>query len=60
MIEKTLSVGPFQCNCRILACPRTGEALLIDAGDEAEEILRALNGLKTPTGPALEHGATRD
>ena len=50
MLEKNFVVGPFQCNCRLLACPNTGEAILVDAGDEAEKILSGLRGLKTPSG----------
>ena len=40
MIRKTISVGPLQCNCTLLACEKTKEAVLIDPGDEAEKILR--------------------
>ncbi len=50
MIEKNLVVGPFQCNCRLLACPRTGEALLIDPGDEAERLIRELEATRLADG----------
>ena len=50
MLERTVVVGSFQCNCKILACPKTGDAVVIDPGDEPERILKALTGLKTPTG----------
>lgn len=40
MIHKTLVVGPLQCNCAILACERTKEAVIIDPGDEAERIAK--------------------
>lgn len=53
MLEKTLVVGPFQCNCRILACPDTGEAAVIDAGDEAGKIIQTLEKMKTPSGQPL-------
>lgn len=66
-------VGPFQCNCRLIACPKTGEAALVDPGDEAQTILRGLQGLKLSNGSPvqvkwllhthghLDHiGATRD
>jgi glyoxylase-like metal-dependent hydrolase (beta-lactamase superfamily II) len=72
-LDKNLVVGPFQCNCRILACPKTGEAALIDPGAEPKRIIQALEGLKTPGGMPiqvrylfhthghLDHiGATRD
>jgi glyoxylase-like metal-dependent hydrolase (beta-lactamase superfamily II) len=39
---QTLPVGPLQCNCSILLDEQTREALVIDPGDEAEHILRAL------------------
>ena len=54
MFEKKWVVGPFQCNCRLLACPRTGEALLVDPGDDAPQILKGLRGLKTPTGAPIQ------
>ena len=34
-ITRTLVVGPFQCNCRLIVCPRTGSAAVIDPGDAA-------------------------
>lgn len=44
MIRKqTLVVGPFQCNCQILICEKTKEAIVIDAGDEIERIREALS-----------------
>lgn len=40
MIEiQTLTVGPFQSNCHIVACSETREALIVDAGDEGARIL---------------------
>ena len=54
MLEKTLVVGPFQCNCRLMACPRTGHAVLIDPGDEPEKILRALEGAKVASGASVQ------
>jgi glyoxylase-like metal-dependent hydrolase (beta-lactamase superfamily II) len=50
MIEKTVVVGPFQCNCRILACPETGHAAIVDPGDEPARILRALVEAQTAFG----------
>jgi hydroxyacylglutathione hydrolase len=41
-IQKTIPVGAFQCNCQILVCPLTQEAVLVDPGDEPEKITRAL------------------
>lgn len=48
MIIETFPVGPLQCNCTILGDPETGEAIVIDPGDEAMKVLRRLSahGLK--------------
>jgi glyoxylase-like metal-dependent hydrolase (beta-lactamase superfamily II) len=52
-LEKNVVVGPFQCNCRILVCPTTGEAALVDPGDEPAKIVRALESAKLPGGAPL-------
>lgn len=39
MILEKLVVGPFQCNCTILGCEKTREAVIIDPGEEADRIL---------------------
>lgn len=48
MIIETFPVGPLQCNCTILGDPETGEAIVIDPGDEALKVLKRLSahGLK--------------
>jgi hydroxyacylglutathione hydrolase len=38
MIMETTVVGAFQCNCTIIGCEETKEALIIDPGDEPEKI----------------------
>jgi hydroxyacylglutathione hydrolase len=53
-IMKNWVVGPFQCNCRLIACPNTGEAALIDAGDEAAKILENLKSVSLPSGQPLQ------
>jgi glyoxylase-like metal-dependent hydrolase (beta-lactamase superfamily II) len=53
-LEKNLVVGGFQCNCRLLVCPRTGEGVLVDPGDEAPQILKMLGGVKTHEGAAIQ------
>jgi hydroxyacylglutathione hydrolase len=45
-LEKNLVVGPFQCNCRVLMCPVTGDTALIDPGDEPAKILSALEKIE--------------
>ena len=42
MIIETFPVGPLQCNCTILGDPETGEAIVIDPGDEAMAVLKRL------------------
>lgn len=42
MIQETFSVGLLQCNCTVLGCETTREALVIDPGDDPETILEVL------------------
>ncbi|HEX9756424.1 MAG TPA: MBL fold metallo-hydrolase [Nitrospiria bacterium] len=48
MILEHLAVGLFQCNCLILGCETTHDAIVVDPGDEADRILEILGhrGLK--------------
>jgi hydroxyacylglutathione hydrolase len=46
MIHEILPVGLLQCNCSILGDPSTGEAIVVDPGDDAEGILEILRGHK--------------
>lgn len=39
MIHEILPVGPLQCNCSIVGDENTREAMVIDPGDEIEDIL---------------------
>jgi hydroxyacylglutathione hydrolase len=39
MIHEILAVGPLQCNCSILGDEQTGEAIVVDPGDNIEDIL---------------------
>ena len=36
---ETFPVGLLQCNCSIVSCPETGEAIIIDPGGDAPTIL---------------------
>lgn len=38
LTQHTLVVGPFQCNCTIIACESTKEAIVVDPGDELPRI----------------------
>ena len=42
MIHEILPVGPLQCNCSIIGDETTREAMVIDPGDEIEEITEIL------------------
>lgn len=53
-LEKNVVVGPFQCNCRLIVCPKTGHGVLIDPGDEAESILKTLQNARTKAGLPVE------
>jgi glyoxylase-like metal-dependent hydrolase (beta-lactamase superfamily II) len=45
MILETFPVGPLQCNCTLLGDEETGEAIVIDPGDEVGRIHRRLSAL---------------
>jgi hydroxyacylglutathione hydrolase len=42
LIHEILPVGLLQCNCSILGDPESGEAIVVDPGDETERILEIL------------------
>src|SRR5262249_35304746 len=48
MIHEILPVGPLQCNCSIIGDESTREAIVVDPGDDIDDILALLlrNGLK--------------
>jgi glyoxylase-like metal-dependent hydrolase (beta-lactamase superfamily II) len=48
MILETFPVGPLQCNCTIIGDEQTGEAIVIDPGEEIGRIQKKLaaHGLK--------------
>ena len=39
MIHEILPVGPLQCNCSVIGDETTREAMVIDPGDEIEDVL---------------------
>jgi hydroxyacylglutathione hydrolase len=39
MIHEILPVGPLQCNCSVIGDEQTREAMVIDPGDEIEQVL---------------------
>jgi glyoxylase-like metal-dependent hydrolase (beta-lactamase superfamily II) len=42
MIHKIIPVGPLQCNCSIIGDETTGDAMVIDPGDDIEAIAAIL------------------
>ncbi len=48
MIVETLAVGPLGCNCTILGCPETRQAIVVDPGGDPDRIAARLDhhGLK--------------
>jgi hydroxyacylglutathione hydrolase len=45
-IVACVTVGMFEENCYLYACPQTREAVILDPGDEAERICEAIQDLK--------------
>jgi glyoxylase-like metal-dependent hydrolase (beta-lactamase superfamily II) len=43
MIQETLAVGPLQCNCSIFGDEVSKEAIVIDPGDEIDEVQAILD-----------------
>ena len=43
MIHAVIPVGPLQCNCSIIGDESTHEGMVIDPGDEIEQILAIVN-----------------
>lgn len=43
MIHEVLPVGPLQCNCSVIGDEATREAIVIDPGDEIEEVLQIVS-----------------
>ena len=43
MIHEIIPVGPLQCNCSIFGDETTHEAIVIDPGDQIEDILAILS-----------------
>ena len=38
LLRETFPAGPFECNCTILACADTKDAVIVDPGGDAERI----------------------
>ena len=46
IIHEILPVGMLQCNCHIIGDPKTLDAVVIDPGADAEQILRVIQRYK--------------
>lgn len=53
-LQKTIPVGPLQCNCQLLVCRQTQEAVLIDPGDEPELILSTIKKAEIELGSPIK------
>src|SRR5438270_13273477 len=42
MIHEIIPVGPLQCNCSILGDESTREAIIVDPGDDIDEVLNLI------------------
>lgn len=54
MYHSQLEVGPLRCNCHLLVCPNTGDALLVDPGDEANKILSQIEKASKALGKPIQ------
>lgn len=43
MLHEVLPVGPLQCNCSIFGDPESGQAIVIDPGDEIQLLMRIIS-----------------
>ncbi len=46
LLIRRLAVGPYETNCYLVACVRTMEAALVDAGAEAQRLIDAAAGFQ--------------
>ena len=45
IVRKSFPVGPLQCNCTVIGDTRSGKAIVVDPGGDAEKILALLDEL---------------
>ena len=45
VVVEHLAVGPLGCNCTIVADKTAGEAIVVDAGDDADDVMAKLDAL---------------
>ena len=44
MIHEILQVGPLQCNCSIFGDEQSGDGLVVDPGDDIDQVLAIIRG----------------
>ena len=54
MIHEIFPVGPLQCNCSVIGDEQTKEAMVIDPGDDIEDVM-AVVAAPRPDGKADRH-----
>lgn len=54
MIQRVVPVGQLMCNCQILVCHETHEAVLVDPGDEPARILQELAAIEKELGAPVK------
>lgn len=55
VVIRRIVVGPYENNVFVVACARTGDAVIIDAADEPERIIAAAQGVR-PRAILTTHG----
>ncbi len=53
-IHEKAVVGPFQCNCHLLVCPTTGDAAVVDPGDDSRQILQMISKAESQLGKPIQ------
>lgn len=51
---ENLVVGPFQCNCRILVDDQSGDAVVVDPGDEGPKIMDKIAQMQQQIGRPIQ------
>ena len=58
LIGRTFPVGALGCNCNVVACPDTRQALVIDPGDDAADVLANLGARRVDGGQPAAHACS--
>lgn len=55
LLRETFTVGRLGCNCTVAVCPDTGEALVVDPGDDGQRIQAVLKRMGARVVRAVVH-----